>query len=209
MRYIHSPRTLISSTSSASLLYGMGVFYQVRSPYPYLWHGGDSLTMYSFVGFIPGVNIGMVLLTNSNGHTLTGDLFNKFYELYFDLTPSGGSSPLPLLDRKPEKTMTAPVQSSIEKATSISRYVGVYKNLAYEKAVVRMEGSSLVFFLGPEMIEGPLTPQSGYRFAWAVSDWPGMEMGVTFVTNSSGQVTSLVIDQLKDVKGEVYVKIQK
>ncbi len=207
MRYIHSPRTLIGSTSTQSLLYGMGVFYQVRSPYPYIWHGGDSLRMYSFVGFIPGVNIGMVVLTNSNGHTVYTDIFNKFYELYFDLPSSTVSSPPPLLDGKHEEMITASVSSSIEKSPSIRRFVGVYKNRAYQKAVVKKEGPSLVLFLGPQMIEGLLTPQRGYTFKWTVSDWPGMEMDVTFVTNPSGQVRSLVIDQLKEVNGGKFVKM--
>lgn len=207
MRYIHSPRTLIANTSSASFLYAMGILYEARSPYPYLWHTGGTFGMLSFVGFIPGVNIGMVVLTNSIGHSVHQDIFTKFYELYFDTSPSGVSSQLSLPGMKSEKTMTAPAPSSIEKAPSISRYVGVYQNPAYGKAVVRMEGSSLFLFLGPEMIEGLLTPESGYTFKWAISDWPGMEMNVTFVTNSSGKVRSLVIDQMKDVKGGVFVKI--
>jgi len=207
MRYIHSPRTLISSTSSASLLYAMGLLYVARSPYPYLWHTGSSFGMHSLVGFIPGVNIGMVVLTNSVGHTVPADIFNKFYELYFDTLFSGVSPQLSLPGMKSEKTMRAPAPSSIEKAPSISRYVGVYKNRAYGKAVVKKEGSSLVLFLGPEMIEGSLTPQSGYTFVWAISDWPEMEMDVTFVTNSFGQVRSLVIDKLNDVNGGKFVKM--
>jgi CubicO group peptidase (beta-lactamase class C family) len=207
MLYIHSPRTLMQNTSSAALLYGMGIIYQARFPYPYLWHTGGTFGMLSFVGFIPGVDIGMVVLTNSVGHSVHMGIFTKFCELYFDTLSSGVSPQLSLPGMKPEKTMTAPAPSSMEKAPSISRYVGVYKNPAYEKAVVRMEGSSLVLSLGPEMIEGSLTPQSGYTFVWAVSDWPGMEMNVTFVTNSSGKVTSLVIDQLKEVRGGVFVKV--
>ena len=35
-----------------------------------------------------------------------------------------------------------------------------------------------------------------------------MEMDVTFVTNSSGHVTGLVIDKLSDVNGGKFVKIQ-
>jgi CubicO group peptidase (beta-lactamase class C family) len=208
MQYIHSPRTLFESTGSASSLYAMGIVYEGRSPYPYLWHTGSTHVMKSLVGFIPGVNIGMVVLTNSVGHTVHKDMFTKFYELYFDLPPSGVSSPLTLLDRKPEKTMRAPAGSSIEQATSISRYVGVYKNRAYGKAVVKKEGSSLVLFLGPEMIEGLLTRYSGDTFVWAISDWPGTEMDVTFVANSSGQVRSLVIHELNDVNGGNFVKIQ-
>ena len=164
--------------------------------------------MKSFVGFIPGLNIGMVVLTNGIGHTVHKDMFAKFYELYFDLPPSGVSSPLPLLDRKPEKTMTAPVDSSTESASSISRYVGVYKNPAYGKAVVKKEGSSLVLFLGPEMIEGSLTPKNGHRFLWTISDWPESEADVTFVTSPSGEVRSLVFDQLKEVRKGVFVKIR-
>jgi hypothetical protein len=208
MRYIHSPRTLISSTSSESFLYAMGIIYQARFPYPFLWHTGSSTGMHSLVGFIPGVNIGVVVLTNMIDHNVPTNIFKKFYELYFDTTSSGVSPQLSLPGMKSEKMMTAPVHSSIEKAPSISRCVGVYENRAYEKAVVKKEGSSLILFLGPEMIEGSLTPQSGYTFVWAVSDFPGMQMGVTFVTNSSGKVTSLVIDQLKEVRGGVFVKIQ-
>jgi hypothetical protein len=163
--------------------------------------------MHSLVAFIPGVNIGMVVLTNKMDHNVPTNIFTKFYELYFDTSPSGASSQLSLPGMKSEKTMTAPAPSSIEKAPSISRYVGVYKNPAYEKAVVKKEGSSLVLFLGPEMIEGPLTPESGYTFKWTISDLPGGEMDVTFVTNSSGKVRSLVIDQMKDVNGGVFVKI--
>jgi CubicO group peptidase (beta-lactamase class C family) len=208
MRYIHSPRTLISSTSSTSFLYGMGIMYWARSPYPCLLHTGASFGMHSLVGFIPGANIGMVVLTNKVDHNVPTNIFTKFYELYFDTFSSGVLSPLPLLDMKPEKTMTAPAPSLIEKAPSISRYVGVYKNPAYEKAVVKKEGSSLVLFLGPEMIEGPLTPQGGDKFKWTISDWPGTEMDVTFVANSSGQVRSLVIHELNDVNGGNFVKIQ-
>jgi len=208
MQYIHSPRTLILSTSSATFLYGMGITYWARSPYPCLFHTGASLGMHSLVAFIPGVNIGMVVLTNKMDHNVPTNIFTKFYELYFD-TPSSGVSPqLPLPGMRPEKTMTSPAPSSIEKAPSISRYVGVYKNPAYEKVVVKREGSSLVLFLGPEMIEGSLTPQSGDTSVWAISDWPEMEMNVTFVTNSSGHVTSLVIDRLNDVNGGKFVKTQ-
>jgi hypothetical protein len=207
MRYIHSPRTLIANTSSTSLLYAMGLVYQARSPYPYLWHTGGTFGMLSFVGFIPGVNIGMVVLTNSDGHSVHTNMFKKFYELYFDASSAALSPQHSLPGMKSEKTLTAPPPSSVEKAPSISGFVGIYKNPAYERAIVRKEGSSLVLFLGPEMVEGPLTSQSGYTFKWAVSDWPGMEMNVTFVTNPSGKIRSLVIDQLKDVNGGVFVKI--
>jgi CubicO group peptidase (beta-lactamase class C family) len=208
MQYIHSPRTLMLNTSSASRLYGMGIVYEGRSPYPYLWHTGSSNGMHSLVGFIPGVNIGMVVLTNSIGHSVPTNIFTKFYELYFDTLSSGVSPQLSLPGMKSEKTMRAPAPSSIEKATSINRYVGVYKNPAYEKAVVKKEGSSLVLFLGPEMIEGPLTPYSADTFVWTVSDLPGGKMDVTFVTNSSGKVRSLVIHELNDVNGGNFVKIQ-
>jgi hypothetical protein len=164
--------------------------------------------MHSLVGFIPGVNIGMVVLTNKVDHNVPTNMFMRFYELSFDLTSSGVASQHSLPGMKPEKTIRAPAASSVEKAPSINKYVGVYKNPAYEKVVVKKEGSSLALFLGPEMIEGPLIPQSGDKFKWAISDWPEMEMDVTFVTNSSGQVRSLVIDLLKDVNGGKFVKIQ-
>ncbi len=207
IQYIHSPRTLILSTSSATLLYGMGITYWARSPYPCLLHTGASLGMHSLVAFIPGVNIGIVVLTNKMDHNVPSNILTRFYELYFDLPSSEALFELILPGIKPEKTVTAPEPSAIVKASSISRYVGVYKNRAYEKAVVKKEGSSLVLFLGPELIKGPLTWKSGNTFVWAISDWPEMEMDVTFVTTSSGRVRSLVIDKFNDVNGGKFVKM--
>ncbi len=207
MQYIHSPRTLILSTSFGTLLYGMGITYWARSPYSCLLHTGASLGMHSLVAFIPGVNIGIVVLTNKMDHNVPTDIFTRFYELYFNLPFSGVPAQLSLPGTKPEETTRTPESSTILKPYSISRYVGVYKNRAYGRAVIKKEGSSLVLLLGPEMIEGLLTPQSGDKFKWAISDWPEMEMDVTFVTTSSGQVRSLVIDKFNDVNGGKFVKM--
>ena len=71
MRYLQAPKILmddwthgVDSPYWGPQMYASGWMYLGLSPQPLIWHSGGMAGMCCAIGFVPGANIGIVILTN-------------------------------------------------------------------------------------------------------------------------------------------------
>jgi CubicO group peptidase (beta-lactamase class C family) len=230
-----APRTLeASDLSGVHQSYAMGWVYAALPPLPLLWHTGGYITgMTSTIGFVPGANVGIVVLANAEPVDVPELVMSAFYFLYFNpqasTTVAGNSLDLSatrFLDsasttlatsaRKPLSSMSADQLSHYANANSntnpdynrlkLSRYEGSYKNPAYGRFTVDVKDNSLVITMGPAEIKSPLVRYQNNVFVGGLPDFPESELVFKFIVGRGGLVTGLVAPDFNDVNGGLFKK---
>jgi len=222
-----APRTLETSDISGALSsYAMGWMYTAASPLPLLWHNGGTSGMHSAVGFVPGADIGIVVLTNAEPVDVPDNVMFVFHFLYFNyqaVTNLAGNT----LGRSATQPDLAAFQTSIRKLhfssaavlnfdtnvgsdsanDRLSRFAGAYLNPAYGRITVEVQDQSLVTTMGPAKIKFPLVRYRANIFIGALPDYPENEIPVEFKVGPRGSVTGVVVYGLEDVNGGLFEKI--
>lgn len=202
--YMHSPKTIISSTARGDgEYYCQGWQYSDRRPYPIVWHNGGTLGHSSTVAFEPRSRLGIVILYNSCIAPCDG-LSNRFFDMYFgnpdrDYSAEGlvALKKLQEIFRDPE-----PLQSPYP-ALPLEKYIGNYSNEIYGPVSVEERNDTLVVVVGPRKMEIALVPRSRDTFLESIPDLPGIfckNRFATFQLNSQGEVESLKMDMVMEFK---------
>jgi CubicO group peptidase (beta-lactamase class C family) len=204
LREIESPHTIIPLPPDTMMPsrhfvdYGYGIVVQDYRGVKVLWHTGGIDGMLSLVGFIPERHVGLVVLTNTQGHN---DLFTALLWRVFDADlgapPRDWSSILLAQTRKQEAAERAAEQkrdSARVKGTQpslpLDHYVGTYRNEMYGDATVSMDDGHLVVRYGPAFT-GDLEPWQYDTFRAHWRDITEGQAFVTFTLDDRGRVASM------------------
>ncbi len=228
MRYLHAPKVLIDpwqhNTDSpcwGSVSYCAGAWqYWGLSPQPFLYHDGGAMGSGSAIGFVPGADVGIAVLTNVEaGDYLAGKIVCRFYDLYFNEGDSASRmGRVVLANRKKAQSVSAEAEAEAASDAQtpglpLADYCGVYSNSAYGNFVVGLSDGKLTIVMGPHKMRARLvraTP-AGNRFTAYLPGYPEgyeMTMPVTFKFPSSGQATLITGPIVHDPK-EVFVRISE
>ncbi len=217
LSYVHAPRTLVHSFASwLAESYCTGWIFTNLSPYPVIWHNGGTFGMRSVAAFVPGANIGLVVLTNSDGQDASlfvpEMLMLTFHDLYFGNPESAGAAK-DLAIRTSDRPFRLSIPEDLSAAERrppalpLDRYCGLYRNPAYGPVHVKLVDDSLQISLGPRKIRASLVPYGGNTFVFPMPDLPETYLPVRFRVGAEGRVNELVIDVLGDVRGGRFERV--
>ncbi|RMF60277.1 MAG: serine hydrolase [Calditrichaeota bacterium] len=196
---MRKPHTLIPISAARKklmpsthfLAYGLGWFLTDYEGRFLVYHTGGLDGMFSFVGFIPEENLGVVVLTNLDDHQLMRALafhlfdaflgidFKDWNKIYWDRHQK---------QLKSHKESKTPVKG---KGTSLplSVYAGTYRSEIYGKAAIReKDGELTITLLAHPNITGTLTPYLNDIFLARWSDKVWNQSYVNFDVNEQGEV---------------------
>jgi CubicO group peptidase (beta-lactamase class C family) len=210
--YMHQPKVFAYGDIFGGLAcYGSGWMYNVLSPHVLVWHNGSTMGMHSVVALVPDADVGLVVLTNSNGNQVPERIMTKFYELYFNTTTAksfrgqvmGAGPGKVLIDRKkPPALLRAPLAH-----LPYDRYCGVYSHPAYGRMTVKVVHGALFAILGPNHIKASLIPYSGHTFQMALPDFPDGESLATFIVQPDKNAEGVVMEAFSDSNGGRYSRV--
>ncbi|MBU0895285.1 MAG: serine hydrolase [Candidatus Omnitrophica bacterium] len=162
MKYMHAPKTVISSGNSVGprQYYCQGWVYRENNPYPIIWHNGGTSGSKTMIAFVPRAKIGIVVLSNLSDTSLPESLAWRFFDSYFDNPRRDWSEEAlekALKDEEEEKSAipNKPVKAS--PALPAERYVGDYANDVYDTITVSRNNGALHITVGPKKTRIALT----------------------------------------------------
>lgn len=147
-------RTMISSTRQRQLPinftgYGLGLFVGDYNGEQTYWHTGGAAGMVSNVCFVPGKNLGIVILTNSDAQGFFESLRHQILDHYLGVPYTDRSrEDLPDFNgyKKEEYTRIAALNERVGKASpplALGSYTGTYSNTQYGNVTLEKEGDHL------------------------------------------------------------------
>jgi CubicO group peptidase (beta-lactamase class C family) len=195
--------------------YASAWIYNTFSPYPVVWHNGETSGMHSIVALIPKANAGLVVLTNSAPNSLPELMLAKAYALYFHpegteglrletqatAADSAATTGPGDLFRRPARSL-AMDEIDPQIGLPLDRYVGVYTNPAYGTITVSLVDDALHALIGPKELMVPLVSYSGNTFSGQFPDMPmtsDSELLITFIVPSGENARELRVDLFHDV----------
>lgn len=205
MNYIHSPHTVINTSSSDVKLvyntqqsYGLGWFIDKAGyrPYTVLYHAGGGTGMHALMSYIPEEKIGIVILTNTWGNQVPEAVTKRFFDLYFNKKPlTVQNKPYATTDKKAQDQSD---QCVAFKNLNLNKYIGIYYNPVYGNLKMVKINNYLQLTIGPRHITWRLTPCQNNVFK---ANWPNPG-GMHFLMLPIGQ------DLIQFLQGQDH-KIQK
>jgi CubicO group peptidase (beta-lactamase class C family) len=195
-RYISKETLLARRTPQVSIgqdvTYGMGLMVDTKYGIPVVHHGGDMIGHHSDMIWLPGQNVGAVILTNGDpGWTLRGAFRRKLLEVLFDGRPEADADVTAqarsfyeqlAADRK---LLTVPAS-----AADAAKLAARYANDALGEIAVHRAGGATVFDFGEwkSEVASRHNPDGTVSF---LTTAPGV-LGFEFVVGS-GPEPSLVV----------------
>ena len=224
MRFLHAPIILETAwdetTDRGSVSYCTGAWqYWGISPQPFLFHDGGAMGSGSAVGFAPGANIGIAVLSNVEaGDGLASQIVWRFYDLYFN-NPSGAQ-----LEQRVQRILQGqktprPVQAQATPASAVqvsglplSNYCGVYSNPAYGNFTVSQSANNLMLTMGPQKFQANLAPSdsSGKNFLASMPGYPtGYEFTIPVAFDLSSNPATLTTGPIIHDPKEVFTRTKQ
>ncbi len=150
VRQMHAPQVVMPGESRykevGSSSYGLGWMISTYQGRKLVQHGGNIDGFSALVAFLPGENIGTVILTNSNGSQLPGVLSRYTFDRLLGLEPvdwtqriRGEEKQSKAAQEAAEKKQYTPRRPNTRPSHEIAEYAGDYAHPAY--GVVRVEAS--------------------------------------------------------------------
>ncbi|GAI96051.1 unnamed protein product, partial [marine sediment metagenome] len=156
---MHTPQMVIPldsvfkfliSDETPTISYGLGWFIQPYRGHYMVNHGGNVPGFTSLVSFMPEEKIGVVVLTNMNGTSLTYTMTFNIFDRLLGLKPIDWSKRLMMREREnweEKKEAEAEAEKQHRKNTRPSHplvdYVGHYMHPAYGQIIIGKEGERL------------------------------------------------------------------
>jgi hypothetical protein len=196
------PDTLFPSNHFT--LYGMGWVLQDYRGRELVWHNGGIDGMLSEVRLVPEAKLGIVILSNADGHNMNPALAYRIIDAFLGAPPRDWSSIYLAQQKKAEAAQVAMEQKmEAERAKdskpslALDRYAGTYADSMYGDATVKVENGKLVVRYGPTF-EGDLEP---WQYDTFRAHWRNERLGtslITFVLDARARVTEMDVEGLAD-----------
>lgn len=202
---IHSPQTIVAAPHDTLFpsmhfnTYGMGWVLQDYRGRELVWHNGGIDGMLSEVRLVPEEHLGLVILTNAEGHELGPALAFRIIDAFLGAPPRDWSA-IYLARFKDAQAREAAAEQKIIAARvpdthpslPLDRYAGTYADTMYGDATVSLEQGALVLRFGPSFT-GRLEHWNYDTFRVT---WQSKREGATFVTfslDAQGKVDRMTV----------------
>lgn len=191
------PQTIVATPmDEPHHFYGMGWSIETTDPFNMIWHTGATSGASSFVAFLPGAEIGIVVLTNLGGIALPENLGRRFFDLYLgnasvDWVGDALADAIEEASAPPEEPPANPAPS-----LPLIDYCGTYANAPYGEVEVVQEGDALIVYVGPVGNYFVLTHWDGDTFMTSLPEESDYVGWTTFMQDQGGEVTGVTIDRL-------------
>ncbi|WP_068470961.1 serine hydrolase [Candidatus Protochlamydia phocaeensis] len=202
-RYIY-----VGRFHEAENYYGLGWAIRDYAPYPIIWHDGVTAGVANIVAFIPEANIGIVILTNTSGTSLSHALAWQFFDLYFNKSQKNWNTELLekhiLAESQKAKALQPP--SEPKPALPLDHYTGIYFHELFGKVEVESVNQQLIITIGPDRVRFNLEHWNRDTFELI---WPALKESetifVNFCIDSKGYADQLSIPLL--MEGEAFKRL--
>ena len=134
---------------SANTDYGLGWFAQDYNGLQLVYHGGNTLGFTSDLAFLPGKDLGVVVLTNAQASNAFNEAVReRLLELVFD-QPARIGETVAFAAEQMKEALTA-FQAKVREvdASAAEPFMGRYRNEALGEVRVRLEGGTLILDAG-------------------------------------------------------------
>ncbi len=210
-REMHSPQTIMPdqwmdakiSKHTHFVLYGLGWIMTDYRGKKFIYHGGDTDGMASYIGLVPEEKLGVAIIQNTSSNALQSSLAYRIIDAYLGV-PEAEWVDLKAIKRpiqresQKEKVTKLPVDTS--PSLPLQSYTGVYTHPILENVKVELEDGKLVldFDLYPNaVLEHKYLDTFQTKFEKILSTmWDrsiGHELDVTFHIDADTKVTELDI----------------
>ena len=190
------PKSLAFNPASHFITYGLGWFLRDYHGRLLVNHGGGLDGMFSYTGFIPEDDIGVVVLTNSDDHNLSSAIALYIFDRMLDVPFVDWGKKYLDRDResrarneKREAKMIAERNEESRPSHELSAYVGSYSDDILGIAHITLEDDQLLIrFTSHPKIEGRC---EHWQYDTFVAKWNDMvwdESKVHFDTDDKGQI---------------------
>ena len=186
--------------------YGLGWFLNDYRGHKVVSHGGGLDGMISETALMPDLNLGLVVLTNSESSVNT-TMMNKILDVFLDVTPKRDWSGERLERTKQFKARVAEGEKKIDDARipntkptlALTNYAGTYSSEMYGDVSVTEENGKLVLRLVPApnfVADLEHWNYDTFQIKWRPSVPYNFPRGfVTFTVDKMGKTDQLKIDQ--------------
>jgi CubicO group peptidase (beta-lactamase class C family) len=209
LREIESPQAVVSCPADSLrpsvhfCAYGLGVLMNDYRGLKVLSHTGGIDGMLSSVTLVPERRLGIVVLTNTDGHNALFVAVARYLLDTFLGSPPRDWSAILLADARQREDALSQYAHAVASTrvrasgtVNVSSYVGTYTNALYGDAVVATKGGALILQLRGSRV-GVLEPWAieAYRVIWrdAGDDAELPDTFIAFRRNALGAIESLVI----------------
>lgn len=190
--------TLLPSTHFTS--YGMGWVLQDYLGREQVWHTGGIDGMLSEVRLVPEEKLGIVVLSNSEGHNMNGAIVLRILDAYLG-APARDWSAIHLARYKAGQARQAAAEKAVLEARvqgtkpslALAKYAGTYSDSLYGESTVALENGRLVLRFGPSFT-GDL---EHWQFDTFRITWRDLRMGtgfITFALSARGKVDRMDVE---------------
>ncbi len=149
-----SARSKKRNPSTHFLSYGLGWYLSDYQGRLVINHTGGLDGMYSYVGFLPEEELGVVVLTNTDNHTLMRALPYHVYDAYLGVEFQDWSARYLKFHKEGQKRVEARKQKRIEERIAntepsyeLSQYAGTYNSQFYGDATIEVKDGKLTIQL--------------------------------------------------------------
>ena len=209
----HTPQTIVPyegfwkvAVQDAHLLnYAMGWYLHDYRGRLIAQHGGNIDGMSALVALLPEERTGLVVLTNLDGNDLTYALMYRVFDAYLGQPRKDWSGIMLKASREltgegkeEEKKKEAERVAGTRPSLPVEKYLGTYTDTLHGDAVVRKEGSGLVFQYGRLIAD-----LGHWHYDTFQAIWRQRRLGkgyLTFTLDGSGKVDELKVDGLADFR---------
>ncbi len=194
LEYPHCPQTTMDATDS----YCMGWVKSDSSPYPLIWHNGETTGSKTLVMMVPKVKLGIVILSNL-GTRATEGLGKTFVNLYFGNSPKVNyiSKALEVWNRSKVKVNKKEVTEPAYFPEDFSVYEGMYESVFFGRGEIINKDEKLFLKVGPLGRRLILTPLKDDLFGCEIEDLGLDEVSlsgsVKFVFSPDGELDAFIV----------------
>ena len=187
--------------------YGLGWFLQDYRGRKVVQHGGNIDGMSALVAMIPEEQLGLVILTNLNGTSLTTALMYRVFDAFLNAPQRDWSADLLKVVKAQQEQAREQAKKTEEgrvkdtkPSLPLDKYAGTYQDEMYGEAkVAQEENGKLVLHYGPTFT-GDL---EHWHYDTFRVTWRDRTLGkgfATFTLNAQGKVAEMRVPNLTDFK---------
>ena len=202
MALLHTPKTPVAKAmTDTKRYYCQGWMYQEEAGSPsFVWHNGATAGNHAMILFVPGKDIGIVILANDPDASMPDVLALTFYNRYSGReNPDLSGQSLDAYEKSKEVFLVQkPVRpANAPQPLALTEYTGSYVNDVYGKATVTEVNGNLSVTFGKRPVIYNLSPWDANNFTAKCPQWgPAFDGGVSFGTGSDGKVRALTLTPL-------------
>lgn len=186
------------------LTYGFGWIVQDYQGHKLVSHGGNIDGMSALIAFVPGANVGVVILTNLNGTLATKAILMGVLDRMLGLTARDWvgdtrrlTDMLEAQGRMAQKRREDARARDTRPSLALSGYTGTFSDSLYGDITVREEGGRLVFGVG--LRPDTRAPLEHWHHDSFQGNWTDPTLGRTMVTfqfDADGKVKAVDVEGL-------------